>query len=67
MLGKKYSHYTTSSGELLEKGAPVYKIVKDDEWNIVIKLNKKQYRKLKEKKSIMIPSSERLLLSFWYL
>lgn len=49
---KKYSHYTTSSGELLEKGADVYRLVTDDKWNIVIKLNKKQYKKLKDKKTI---------------
>lgn len=51
---KKLSRYTTSSGELLEKGADVYRLVKDDEWNIVIKINKKQYNKLKDKKTIGI-------------
>ena len=35
---------------MVEKGAPVYRIVKDDTWNILIKLNKSQYNKLKENK-----------------
>ena len=50
--GQKYSYVSNVSGELVEKNAPVYKLVTSDTWNIAIKLNKKQYNRLKNKKSI---------------
>ena len=50
--GQKYSYVSNVSGELVEKNAPVYKLVTSDTWNIAIKLNKKQYNRLKDKKSI---------------
>lgn len=49
---KNYTHTSYVTGNLVEKGAPVYRIVKDDTWNILIKLNKSQYNKLKENKTI---------------
>ncbi|MBE5935950.1 MAG: hypothetical protein E7262_09200 [Lachnospiraceae bacterium] len=49
---KKYNYETNITGELVEKDAPVYKIVNSDEWNIAIKLSKNQYKKLKDKDTI---------------
>lgn len=49
---KNYTHTSYVTGNLVEKNAPVYRIVKDDDWNIVIKLNKSQYNKLKKMKTI---------------
>ena len=51
---RKYEHVSYVSGNLLERNAPVYRIVKNDKWNIAIKLNKSQYNKLKEKTNIGI-------------
>ena len=48
----KYTYESNISGNLLEKNAPVYKIVKSDTWNIAIQLSKSQYKKLKDKSSI---------------
>ena len=49
---RKYEHTSYITGDLLERNTPVYRIVKDDNWNIAIKLNKSQYNKLKEKENI---------------
>lgn len=43
---------------LLETGSPVYKLVKSDDWSILVPLNKSQYNKLSEKDSISITFTE---------
>ncbi len=40
--------------DLIEKGSPVYKIIKSDNWNILILLNKDQYKQLKEEENVTI-------------
>ena len=45
----KYTYDTNITGDLVEKNAPVYKIVKSDYWNIALQLSKSQYKKLKDK------------------
>ncbi len=51
------TNYTSahfSSGDKVEKGAPLYKAINNDEWNIVIKLNKKDLKKYKHVQNITI-------------
>lgn len=51
------TNYTSahfSSGNKVEKGAPLYKAINNDEWNIVIKLNKKDLKKYKKVTNITI-------------
>ncbi len=51
------TNYTSahfSSGNKVEKGSPLYKAINNDEWNIVIKLNKKDLKKYKKVTNITI-------------
>ena len=57
----KYDYTSNISGKLIEKNAPVYRIVKSDKWKIAIKLKKSQYKKLKNKDSIGIYFSKNKL------
>ncbi len=43
-----YSYTKLSSGNLLEKGAPVYKMLNSNTWNIIIHLNDEQYNAYKD-------------------
>lgn len=40
--------------DLIEKGSPVYKIIKSDNWNILIMLNKDQHEKLADKETVKV-------------
>lgn len=40
--------------DLIEKGSPVYKIIKSDNWSILLLLNKEQYKKLSDKDSVKL-------------
>lgn len=44
--------------ELVESNSPVYKIVKSDDWNILLLLNKSQYDKISQKESVRITFTE---------
>ena len=51
------SNYTSahfSSGNKIEQGTPIYKTINDDEWNIVLKFNKKDVKKYKKTTNITI-------------
>jgi hypothetical protein len=50
----KYKKKQLRTMELIESNSPVYKIVKSDNWNIVLLLNKSQYNKLAKKESVQI-------------
>jgi hypothetical protein len=43
-----------NTGDLLEKNEAAYKLITSDDWNLVIKLDKKQYKSVQDKKSIGI-------------
>lgn len=44
--------------DLIEKGSPVYKIVKSDNWSILLSLNKDQYKKLTDMDNVKITFPE---------
>ncbi len=50
----KYSKTPLRSLELIESNRPVYKLVKNDNWNIILLLDESQYEKLREKDSVGI-------------
>ena len=43
-----------STGDLVEKGAPIYSIISDEEWNIYMKLSDEDAEKFADKKSLYI-------------
>ncbi len=44
--------------DLIEKGSPVYKIIKSDNWNILLLLDKEHYEKLTDKDTVSITFSD---------
>ena len=44
--------------DLIEKGRPVYKIIKSDNWSILLLLDKEQYKKLSDKESVYVTFSD---------
>ncbi|MGB8455062.1 MAG: HlyD family efflux transporter periplasmic adaptor subunit [Anaerocolumna sp.] len=44
--------------DLIEKGSPVYKIIKSDDWSILLLLTKEQYTKLTDKETVKITFSD---------
>lgn len=50
----KYSKIQLRTFELIASKSPVFKIIKNDDWNIMILLDKSQYKKLIDKNSIKI-------------
>lgn len=40
--------------ELVEKNSPIYRIIKNNNWNIILLLDENQYKKLQEKENIKI-------------
>lgn len=53
-----YTRTQLRTMDLIEKGSPVYKIVKSDDWSILIPLKKEQYNKLADKETVKITFSE---------
>lgn len=49
-----YEKQHLSSSERVKKGAPVYRIVNDEVWEIAIALSKDEYEELKDKNSIRV-------------
>lgn len=54
----EYKRTQLRTMDLIEKGSAVYKIVKSDDWSILIPLSKEQYNKLADKESVKITFSE---------
>ncbi|BCN31199.1 HlyD family efflux transporter periplasmic adaptor subunit [Anaeromicropila herbilytica] len=50
----KYKKLQLRTTDLLEKGSPVYKVVRNENWSIVINLTKEQYDKVSNKEQINI-------------
>lgn len=40
--------------ELIEKGSPVYKIIKSDDWSVIVPLSKEQLKQLEDKDSVKV-------------
>jgi len=54
----EYKRTQLRTMDLIEKGSAVYKIVKSDDWGILIQLRNEQYNKLADKESVKITFSE---------
>lgn len=50
----QYKRIQLRTMDLIEKGSPVYKIIKSDEWSILIPLSKEQYKQLMDKDKVKV-------------
>lgn len=55
---EEYKKIQLRTMDLIEKGSPVYKIVKSDDWSILLLLDKDQYQKLMDKETVHITFPE---------
>lgn len=49
-----YNKIQLRTMELVEKNSPIYRIIKSEDWNIILLLDENQYKKLHEKEQIKI-------------
>lgn len=51
---ENYNKVQLRSMELVKKKSPIYRILKSDQWSIVLLLNENEYKKLQEKEKVKI-------------
>lgn len=51
---KDYKKTQLRTNDIIEKNTPVYKLVKSDTWNILLLLDKDQYKQLSESESVKV-------------
>lgn len=56
-----YNKTSLRTMDIIEKDSPVYRLVKSDDWNIVLPLDKNQYEKLQGKERIKVTLGEKEL------
>ncbi|MBR1599052.1 MAG: hypothetical protein IJ661_09105 [Lachnospiraceae bacterium] len=49
-----YKKTTLKTGEIINSGEPVYKLVTSENWNLIIPLSDKQYNRIKDKEALRI-------------
>lgn len=51
---ENYNKVQLRSMDIVEKNSPIYRIIKSDQWNIILLLDENEYKKLQEKEKVKI-------------